>query len=40
MVRLLASHLAACNIVGLTRGIELVLVLCADLKSKVRVWIR
>jgi len=39
--RLLASHLAACSTFGHTGGIELVLVLCADLKSKQGfVWMR
>ena len=37
---LLSLSLAACNIVGDTRAFHLLHVLCADLKSKARVWIR
>jgi len=37
---LLATRLAAYHNVGHTRGEELERVLCADLKSKARFWIR
>ena len=37
---LLTLSLAAWNIVGDTRVVRLVRVICADLKSKARIWIR
>jgi len=39
-VRLLASRLEACNIVGQTRGVELMRVFCPNVKSKAKYWIR